>query len=470
MSDANDRSSAPLQPETAIAIIGMAGRYPGADTIDALWRNVIDKVEGIRFFSEEELLAAGVARDVLARDNYVRASGVLSDIAGFDAALFGISAREAEMMDPQHRLFLECCWEALEDAAIDPTRSESRIGVYAGCNLSGYLLGQLDSLASSDTASYMEALVANDKDYLTTRVSYRLNLRGPSVTVGTACSTSAVAVALACEALQAQSCDVVLAGGSCITVPHERGYAHGDGSDAVSLDGHCRAFDAAATGTAPSSGVGVVVLKRLVDALADGDAIYAVIRGYAVGNDGNDKVGYAAPSVNGHAETVAEALEFASVSARDIGYVEAHGTGTPMGDPIEIAALRPRLLRDRLHQKQHRPYQPGRGRRGADQSRTRAASQSVAADLTLRAAKPAARHRGQSVFRQYRGARVARRDSAQGRRKLARPWRNQRSHGARRVARERCRDSRRRAVPAPPLGPHRSGARGTRRSARGASR
>ncbi|HKU44451.1 MAG TPA: beta-ketoacyl synthase N-terminal-like domain-containing protein [Polyangiales bacterium] len=323
----------------AIAVIGMACRYPGANTPDELWRNILGKVESIRFFSDEELLNAGVTPEQLARPNYVRAAGVLDDIAGFDAALFGISAREARVLDPQHRVFLECCWAALEDASLDPSRSDARIGVFAGANMSSYALHQLDALAGGNTAPYMETLVGNDKDYLSTRVSYRLNLRGPSFAIGTACSTSLTAIALACQSLQAQTCDVVLAGGVCIVVPDIRGYQYGDGSDALSVDGHCRAFDAAASGTAPGHGAGVVVLKRLEDAIADADPIYAVIRGSALCNDGSDKVGYWAPSVAGHAETVAEALEFAGVDAREIGYVEAHGTGTPMGDPIEITAL-----------------------------------------------------------------------------------------------------------------------------------
>ena len=326
-------------PAGAIAVIGMACRYPGAASLAQLWENLLGGVESIRFFSEAELLAAGVSAEQLARPNYVRAAGVLDDIAGFDAALFGISAREAQVLDPQQRVFLECCWAALEDASIDPSRSESRVGVFAGCNLSSYALLQQQALTGDDTGAYMEALVGNDKDYLSTRVSYRLNLRGPSVSVGTACSTSLAAIALACQSLQAVACDAVLAGGVCINVPQERGYLYGEGGDALSLDGHCRAFDAAASGTAPGYGAGVVVLKRLEDACADNDPIYAVIRGYALNNDGRDKVGYWAPSVSGHAEVVSEALELAGFSARDISYVEAHGTGTPMGDPIEIAAL-----------------------------------------------------------------------------------------------------------------------------------
>jgi phthiocerol/phenolphthiocerol synthesis type-I polyketide synthase E len=338
---ASSSSSAPTAETApgAIAVIGMACRYPGANTPDEFWHNILGKVESIRFFSDEELLQAGVTPEQLARPNYVRAAAVLADIAGFDAALFGISAREARVLDPQHRVFLECCWAALEDAALDASRSDARIGVFAGCNMSSYALHQLDALMGGNTAPYMEALVGNDKDYLSTRVSYRLNLRGPSVSVGTACSTSLSAVALACQSLQAQACDVVLAGGVCINVPQIRGYQYGDGSDALSTDGHCRAFDAAASGTAPGHGAGVVVLKRLEDAIADADSIYAVIRGYALNNDGHDKVGYWAPSVAGHTETVAEALALSGISAREIGYVEAHGTGTPMGDPIELAAL-----------------------------------------------------------------------------------------------------------------------------------
>lgn len=326
-------------PHGAIAIVGMACRFPGATTPDQLWRNILGKVESVQFFSEAELLEAGVPQHQLERPNYVRAAAVLDEIDGFDAALFGISAREARVLDPQHRIFLECCWAALEDAALDPSRSEARVGVFAGSNLSDYALQQLDALAGGGSAAYMEALVGNDKDYLSTRVSYRLNLRGPSLCVGTACSTSLTAVALGCQSLQTLACDVVLAGGVCITLPRVRGYEYGSEGDALSSDGHCRAFDAAASGTAPGQGAGVVVLKRLADAVADADPIYAVIRGYALNNDGSDKVGYWAPGITGQTEAVLEALELAGIDAADIGYVEAHGTGTPLGDPIEIAAL-----------------------------------------------------------------------------------------------------------------------------------
>lgn len=332
-------SPASQLPTNAIAVVGMACRYPGANTPGEFWRNIVGGVESIRFFSREELLAAGVSAEQLARPNYVPAAGVLDDVAGFDAALFGISAREATVLDPQHRVFLECAWAALEDASIDPSRCEARIGVFAGAQLSSYAQLQHDALSGGDSGAYMEALVGNDKDYLSTRVSYRLDLRGPSVTLGSACSTSLSAVALACQSLQAEACDAALAGGVGINVPQERGYQYGAGGDALSTDGHCRAFDAAASGTAPGYGAGVVVLKRLEDALLERDPIYAVIRGYALNNDGRDKVGYWAPSVSGHAEVVTEALEFAGVNARDIGYLEAHGTGTPMGDPIEVAGL-----------------------------------------------------------------------------------------------------------------------------------
>jgi phthiocerol/phenolphthiocerol synthesis type-I polyketide synthase E len=322
-----------------IAIVGMACRFPGANSPEQFWRNIIGKVESITTFSEDELSAAGVPRALFENPRYVRAGAALDDIEGFDAALFGITAREAELMDPQHRLFLECCWSALDDAALATGSGDRRIGVFAGCNTSTYLLNQFDRLRPGEIPELLELLIGNDKDYLSTRVSYRLNLRGPSVSVGTACSTSLVAVTLACQALHAQTCDAVLAGAACINVPQRSGYLHRDSAGSLSADGHCRAFDAAASGAMPGNGVGVVVMKRLSDALADGDQIWSLIRGYALSNDGDDKVGYVAPSVSGHVAAVREALDFAEIDAGTIGYVEAHGTGTALGDPIELAAL-----------------------------------------------------------------------------------------------------------------------------------
>jgi acyl transferase domain-containing protein/SAM-dependent methyltransferase/acyl carrier protein len=323
---------------SGLAIVGMAGRFPGARDIDEFWRNLQAGAECITFFSEEELISSGVDPDLLKNPNYVRAKGVLADIDLFDAAFFGFSPREAEITDPQQRIFLECAWSALENAGYDAESYPGKIGVYAGAGWSSYLLF---NLASDQTLLQSEAghqiLLGNDKDNLTTRVSYKLNLKGPSFAVQTGCSTSLVATSLACQGLLSYQCDMALAGGVSITVP-QTGYLHQTGG-IFSPDGHCRAFDSKAQGTVVSSGVGIVVLKRLEDAIADGDNIYAVIRAAAINNDGALKAGYTAPSIEGQAEVIVEAHAMADITAETITYVEAHGTATVLGDPIEVAAL-----------------------------------------------------------------------------------------------------------------------------------
>jgi amino acid adenylation domain-containing protein len=322
-----------------IAVVGMAGRFPGARDLAEFWQNLRAGKESIRFFSEGELLAAGVSRELLARPDYVRARGALDDFDRFDAAFFDIAPREAELLDPQHRLFLEAAWEALENAGCDPGRSGGPVGLFAGVSANTYLLSHLladpAALAAADGS---QAMLGSDKDFLATRVSYKLNLRGPSLTVQTACSTSLVAVHLACRALLGRECDLALAGGVSIAVPQAAGYLYQEGGIA-SPDGHCRAFDAQAGGTVSGSGVGVVVLRRLADALAAGDPIRAVLRGSAINNDGAGKVGYTAPGIDGQAEVIAAAQRLAGITPEDLTYIEAHGTGTPLGDPIEIAAL-----------------------------------------------------------------------------------------------------------------------------------
>jgi amino acid adenylation domain-containing protein len=327
----------PAPASDPIAIVGMAGRLPGASGIDEFWSHLVEGRESITFFSDEELRRAGVADDQLRHPAYVRAHGTIADPYGFDAAFFDISPREAERLDPQQRVFLEVVWEALERAACDPARTSHAIGVFAGAGVNTYALDYLrrHSVASEDEFAL---LVAGDKDFLATRVSYKLDLRGPSIGVQTACSTSLVAVHLACESLRRCECGVAVAGGVTIRVPHHAGYIAQDGM-IFSPDGHCRAFDASAAGVVAGSGAAVVVLKRLSDALADGDHIHAVIRGTAINNDGSAKVGYTAPSVEGQAAVIAAALAHADVDPATIGYVEAHGTGTPVGDPIEVAAL-----------------------------------------------------------------------------------------------------------------------------------
>ncbi|MEM9566770.1 MAG: beta-ketoacyl synthase N-terminal-like domain-containing protein, partial [Cyanobacteria bacterium P01_E01_bin.34] len=331
-------------PPNAIAIVGMACRFPGAPNLEQFWQNLRNGVECVTFFSDRELLDAGVDPDLLANPHYVKARAILEDIDRFDARFFELTPREAEITDPQHRLFLECAWEALERAAYEANSFSGRIGLFAGVSASSYTLNNLylnptfiQSVGDIQTGIRLAGL-GSDKDFLTTRVSYKLNLTGPSVDVQSACSTSLVAIHLACQSLLSFQSDMVLAGGASIQVPQQAGYLHQDGG-VLSPDGHCRAFDARARGTIPGSGVGVVVLKRLEEALEDGDRVLAVIRSSAMNNDGSSKVGFTAPSVEGQAETIAEALSLAEVSPKTIGYVETHGTGTALGDPIEVAAL-----------------------------------------------------------------------------------------------------------------------------------
>ncbi|HEX2201857.1 MAG TPA: type I polyketide synthase, partial [Longimicrobium sp.] len=320
-----------------IAVVAMAGRFPGAAGVDELWANLRAGVESIRRLTPDELRAAGVDPKVAESPDYVPARGVVDGVEWFDAAFFGVPPREAEVTDPQHRLFLEVAWEALERAGVDPARAPGRVGVYAGCGMNTYAqtLNPYGRLAKA--VGGMAALVGSDKDYLATRVAYKLGLTGPAIVVQSACSTSLVAVHLAAQALLSYQCDVALAGGVSVFLP-QAGYLWQQGSIA-SRDGHCRAFDARASGTVSGGGAGVVVLRRLEDALADGDPVVAVIRGSALNNDGAAKVGYTAPSVEGQAEVVAEAQALAGVPADTITYVEAHGTGTELGDPIEVAAL-----------------------------------------------------------------------------------------------------------------------------------
>ncbi|MFP2925792.1 beta-ketoacyl synthase N-terminal-like domain-containing protein [Pyxidicoccus sp. 3LG] len=325
--------------ETDIAIIGMACRFPGAANLDTFWRNLREGVESITFFSEEELARSGLPTELIRDPRYVRAAGILENVEGFDAGLFGYSPREAELIDPQQRLFLECAWEALEHAGCDPRRYPEPIGVYAGCGLNTYLLNNLASHEQLQaSARAFQVLISNDKDLLPTRVSYKLNLRGPSVNVQTACSTSLVAIHLACQSILNGECDVALAGGASIRVPHKNGYLYEDGMT-FSSDGHCRAFDATASGTVGANGVGVVVLKLLSQALADGDRVAAVIKGSAINNDGSAKAGFTAPGVTGQQAVIQEAHAVAGVPVGSITYVEAHGTGTSLGDPIELTAL-----------------------------------------------------------------------------------------------------------------------------------
>lgn len=322
-----------------IAIIGMAGRFPGASNVDEFWQNLRAGIESISVFSQEELIAAGGDRDAIAHPAYVRARPVLKseEVECFDAAFFGYSPHEAALTDPQHRVFLECSWEALERAGYDPTTYDGLIGVYAGCNLSTYLLALATTEHIRGLDDY-QIVIGHDKDSLTSTVSYKLNLKGPSFAVQTFCSTSLVAVYLACQSLAHGECDLALAGGVSVRVPGKVGYRYHEGG-MESNDGHCRAFDSEAKGTIFGDGAGVVVLKRLQDALHDGDTIDAVIKGSAINNDGSVKMSYTAPSVVGQSAAITRALEQSGIDASTIGYIEAHGSATELGDPIEVTAL-----------------------------------------------------------------------------------------------------------------------------------
>ncbi|PYJ60495.1 MAG: hypothetical protein DME24_09155, partial [Verrucomicrobia bacterium] len=331
----------PSESQTeSIAIIGLAGRFPGAKNLAEFWRNLREGVESVSFFQDEELQASLLdgppPKD---NPNFVKARAVLEDADRFDAAFFNVNPKEAEIMDPQHRVFLETAWEALENAGHNPDTFGGLIGLFAGSSMNTYLLSNL--IPHRDLIGLVggfQIMLASDKDYLPTRVSYKLNLRGPSLTVQTACSTSLVAVCLACQNLLNYQCDMALAGGVSITFPQKKGLLYQEGG-IISPDGHCRAFDADAGGTVSGDGVGIVVLRRLSDALADSDHICAVIKGCAINNDGSLKIGYTAPSIDGQAEVIAMAQANANVDPDSISCLEAHGTGTPLGDPIEIAGL-----------------------------------------------------------------------------------------------------------------------------------
>ncbi|HLJ26156.1 MAG TPA: non-ribosomal peptide synthase/polyketide synthase [Candidatus Angelobacter sp.] len=322
----------------AIAIVGMVCRFPGASNVEEFWQNLQAGVEAITDFSDEELRAAGISEELLASSQYVKRGSVVAHVDLFDARFFDISAREAEMIDPQQRIFLECAWEALENAGYTAKNYPGKIGLYGGSGANTYFLNLLadgDFLYSKNAAPI---LFANGTDFLATRVSYKLDLTGPCLTLQTACSTSLVAVHMACQALLNHECDMAMAGGITIRTPQNVGDIFQEGG-IVSPDGHCRTFDERAQGTVRGNGVGIVVIKRLEDALRDGDHIRAVIKGSSINNDGANKVGYTAPSVTGQSDVIRKALLESGVSPETITYVEAHGTATSLGDPIEVSAL-----------------------------------------------------------------------------------------------------------------------------------
>ncbi|MFK4066858.1 type I polyketide synthase [Streptomyces sp. NPDC029674] len=322
-----------------IAVVGFSGRYPGASSPQEFWKLLLDGREAHTEFTEEQLRASGVPEALLDDPRLVRRRPVLDGVEFFDADFFGCTPREAELMDPQQRLFLECSFEALQSAGYDPAAFTGSIGVFGGGGPTSYWQRHLsaDPAYLQDVGEF-QALLGNEKDFLAPRVSYRLDLRGPSMSVLTGCSSSLVAVHLAVQSLLGGESDLALAGGVTVYFPQRAGYVHNEGG-VNSPDGHCRAFAAEANGTVPGDGAGVVALKRLADALADGDQVLGVLLGTAVNNDGAHKVGFTAPSVGGQAEVVAEALAVAGAEAESISYVEAHGTGTPLGDRVEVAAL-----------------------------------------------------------------------------------------------------------------------------------
>lgn len=338
------RHSGRLRPDASasadIAVVGMACRFPGANTPDALWANLQAGTESIRQFTDDELRAFGVPGELIDDPNYVKAGALLDDVASFDPAFFSLSMREAILMDPQHRLFIECCWEAMERSGHAPGRADGRVGVFAGCYLPGYLvhhLGAAQHLDPADPTRFHLSETGNDKDYLASRVAHLLDLNGPAIAVQTSCSTGLVAITQAVQAIRAGQCEMALAGASSLMFPRG-GYMHVAGH-VNSASGHCRTFDAAADGTILGDGVGAVLLRPLHEALASGDRVLAVIKGFAVNNDGALRAGYSAPGVRGQVEVIGDAIAHADVDPETIGYVEAHGTATTVGDPIEVRAL-----------------------------------------------------------------------------------------------------------------------------------
>jgi amino acid adenylation domain-containing protein len=337
MTDWNESPAGSPTDSLDIAIIAMAGRFPGAEDVERFWENLRAGVESIRVYSDGELIAFGADPAMIRDPAYVKSAALIPDIDLFDAGFFGFSPREAEILDPQQRLFLECAWGVLEKAGYDSERYSGLIGVYAGSGTNEYLLFHLMQ-GLTDLHNVLQLTIGNEKDFLATRVSYELDLRGPSINVQTGCSSSLVGVHLACQALLAYQCDMALAGGVSLQGHDMPGYLYSPGG-VLSPDGHCRAFSASAQGAVAGSGLGIVVLKRLADALADGDTVHAVIKGSALNNDGAAKIGYTAPSIEGQARVIDMAQAAAAVDPRSITYVEAHGSGTPLGDPIEVTAL-----------------------------------------------------------------------------------------------------------------------------------
>jgi phthiocerol/phenolphthiocerol synthesis type-I polyketide synthase E len=331
---------------TDIAIVGMAGRFPGARDVDEFWANLRDGVESIRPFSDEELARAGVSEAVRSDPLFVNAGAVMDEPDRFDAEFFGIARREAETMDPQHRVMLECAWSALEHAGYVPSAYPGIVGVFGGVAQNSYFQSSLATHPHllAKLGRYA-TVIGSEREFAMTRIAYKLDLTGPAISVNTACSTSGVALHLACQSLLAGECDAALVGGARLLVPLTSGYLYQE-DGILSPDGHCRAFDAEARGTVVANGAAMIVVKRLEDAQRDRDTVHAVIKATAINNDGSEKIGFTAPGVRGQEAVIREALQLAQVDASTIGYVEAHGTGTYVGDPIEVEALTRAYRRD----------------------------------------------------------------------------------------------------------------------------
>jgi len=337
--DSNNFDSENRDQADSIAIIGMSARMPGSPTLNDFWHLLRDGQEAIVQFSKEEMLAEGADPEVVNHKNCVAAKGYLADVELFDASFFGISPREAELIDPQHRVMLECAWEAMEEAGYDPSQYPGRVAIFTSAGMNTYLaFNILTNPGLMEQVGGFQLSIYNDKDFVPTRIAYSMNTHGPAIDIGTACSSSLVGVHMACQHLLTYQSDMVLVGGVTVHLPQKTAYVD-EGGTAYSPDGHCRPFDATPSGLVDGNGAAAVILKRLSDAIADGDHIHAVIRGSAINNDGSDKIGYSAPSIDGQAEVILEAQAMAGVEPEDISYIEAHGTATPLGDPIEVAAL-----------------------------------------------------------------------------------------------------------------------------------
>ncbi|MFS4449747.1 beta-ketoacyl synthase N-terminal-like domain-containing protein, partial [Maribacter sp. 2307UL18-2] len=322
---------------TDIAIIGISGKFPGSKNLDEFWGNIIEGKESVSFFTTEELSNESISKELLDSDSYVKANAYLKDKHYFDSGFFNYLPKEARLMDPQMRLFHQVCWHALEDSGYGRRKADDKIGLFAGAALNNDWMNY-SQLLTSEGADAFEASQGSNISFLCSRVSYALDLQGPSVYLNTACSTSLVAVQEASSSLLLRECDIALAGGVRVNNFSKKGYPYREGM-IYSRDGHCRPFDAGASGTVSGEGAGVVVLKRLKDALADKDTIHAIIRGSGLNNDGSRKMSFSAPSIDGQIKAVTRALKMSKIPAESVGYLEAHGTGTVLGDPIEVEAL-----------------------------------------------------------------------------------------------------------------------------------